>query len=94
MMLLTAAPFSVQPPNVSFAPRCAARRGDTRGGSWGGCGGQIRRAKQGQQQVWTWGLGAGSGEEIRRGTVESEKEVSELGGDSVGATRRACLLGG
>ena len=40
-----------------------------------------------------WGLDAGSGEEIRRDTVESEREVSELGGDSLGETWGACLSG-
>jgi len=51
--LLTAAPLSVHPPNMSFSPRCAAGRDDTGGGSQGTVGGQVRRAKQGQQRVWT-----------------------------------------
>lgn len=89
-MLLTESPFKVLAPTMSFVPRCAACRGDRpgEGGEGGAVGGQIRRAREGRK------LGAGSREEIRRDTVESEGEVSELGGDSLGATRHACLLGG
>lgn len=62
MMLLTAAPFNVQPLNMSFAPRCAARRGDKRGGSRGGCGRVDKKGKAGAAAsvdvglgCWEWG---------------------------------------